>query len=122
PSLHTMGFFEKNLVAQYPYSARWRMASTSLTRSTASAPISANTAARSRKAWLGLGVDVKGSIYEGLLERNAQEVKSGAGQYLHAARADRRDGDRGRPRAAGNGSRPGLRHRRLSARGVGAHA
>jgi type I restriction enzyme M protein len=32
--------------------------------------------------WLGLGIDVKGSIYEGLLERNAQEVKSGAGQYF----------------------------------------
>src|SRR5260370_22384657 len=34
------------------------------------------------ETWLGLGVDVKGSIYEGLLERNAQEVKSGAGQYF----------------------------------------
>jgi type I restriction-modification system DNA methylase subunit len=32
--------------------------------------------------WLGLGVDVKGAIYEGLLERNASEVKSGAGQYF----------------------------------------
>jgi type I restriction enzyme M protein len=32
--------------------------------------------------WLGLGVDVKGSICEGLLERNAQEVKSGAGRYF----------------------------------------
>jgi type I restriction enzyme M protein len=32
--------------------------------------------------WLRLGVDVKGSIYEDLLERNAQEVKSGAGQYF----------------------------------------
>jgi type I restriction enzyme M protein len=32
--------------------------------------------------WLEHGVDVKGSIYEGLLERNAQEVKSGAGQYF----------------------------------------
>lgn len=32
--------------------------------------------------WLSLGVDVKGSIYEGLLERNAQDVKSGAGQYF----------------------------------------
>ena len=32
--------------------------------------------------WLPLGVDVKGTIYEGLLERNAQEVKSGAGQYF----------------------------------------
>jgi type I restriction enzyme M protein len=34
------------------------------------------------ETWLGLGIDVKGSIYEGLLERNAQEVKSGAGQYF----------------------------------------
>src|SRR5580704_2591080 len=32
--------------------------------------------------WLEQGIDVKGSIYEGLLERNAQEVKSGAGQYF----------------------------------------
>jgi type I restriction enzyme M protein len=32
--------------------------------------------------WLPLGVDVKGAIYEGLFERNAQEVKSGAGQYF----------------------------------------
>ena len=34
------------------------------------------------ETWLRLGVDVKGSIYEGLLKRNAQEVKSGAGQYF----------------------------------------
>lgn len=34
------------------------------------------------ETWIGLGVDVKGEIYEGLLERNAQEVKSGAGQYF----------------------------------------
>jgi len=32
--------------------------------------------------WVGLKVDVKGEIYEGLLERNATEVKSGAGQYF----------------------------------------
>lgn len=32
--------------------------------------------------WIGLKVDVKGEIYEGLLERNASEVKSGAGQYF----------------------------------------
>lgn len=32
--------------------------------------------------WIGIGVDVKGEIYEGLLERNAAEVKSGAGQYF----------------------------------------
>ena len=34
------------------------------------------------ETWLGLDVDVKGTIYEGLLERNAGEVKSGAGQYF----------------------------------------
>jgi type I restriction enzyme M protein len=32
--------------------------------------------------WLEHGVDVKGAIYEGLLERNAEEIKSGAGQYF----------------------------------------
>ncbi len=32
--------------------------------------------------WIGIGVDVKGQIYEGLLEKNACEVKSGAGQYF----------------------------------------
>lgn len=32
--------------------------------------------------WIGLTVDVKGEIYEGLLEKNASEVKSGAGQYF----------------------------------------
>ncbi len=29
-----------------------------------------------------LGADVKGDIYEGLLEKNAEDVKSGAGQYF----------------------------------------
>jgi type I restriction enzyme M protein len=32
--------------------------------------------------WIALKIDVKGAIYEGLLERNAAEVKSGAGQYF----------------------------------------
>ena len=32
--------------------------------------------------WIGIGVDVKGEIYEGLLEKNASEVRSGAGQYF----------------------------------------
>lgn len=34
------------------------------------------------EVWMGVNVDVKGTIYEGLLERNAGEVKSGAGQYF----------------------------------------
>jgi len=32
--------------------------------------------------WAILGVDVKGAIYEGLLEKNAEDLKSGAGQYF----------------------------------------
>lgn len=32
--------------------------------------------------WLEMSADVKGDAYEGLLERNAQDVKSGAGQYF----------------------------------------
>ena len=32
--------------------------------------------------WLELGADVKGDAYEGLLEKNAQDVKGGAGQYF----------------------------------------
>lgn len=32
--------------------------------------------------WLMIGADVKGDIYEGLLERNAEDTKSGAGQYF----------------------------------------
>ncbi len=34
------------------------------------------------ETWVGLGMDVKGEIYEGLLEKNAQDTKSGAGQYF----------------------------------------
>jgi type I restriction enzyme M protein len=32
--------------------------------------------------WTSLGADVKGDAYEGLLEKNAQDTKSGAGQYF----------------------------------------
>jgi type I restriction enzyme M protein len=32
--------------------------------------------------WMTLDVDVKGDAYEGLLERNAADLKSGAGQYF----------------------------------------
>jgi type I restriction enzyme M protein len=34
------------------------------------------------ETWRGLNVDVKSEIYEGLLEKNAQDTKSGAGQYF----------------------------------------
>ena len=32
--------------------------------------------------WTDLNMDVKAEIYEGLLEKNAQDIKSGAGQYF----------------------------------------
>src|SRR5258708_2318011 len=32
--------------------------------------------------WTGLAPDVKGDAYEGLLEKNARDTKSGAGQYF----------------------------------------
>jgi type I restriction enzyme M protein len=34
------------------------------------------------ESWVMLGTDVKGDIYEGLLEKNAEDTKSGAGQYF----------------------------------------
>jgi type I restriction enzyme M protein len=34
------------------------------------------------ETWMGLDVDVKGEIYEGLLQKNAEDVKGGAGQYF----------------------------------------
>ena len=35
-----------------------------------------------RENWSNLSADVKGDAYESLLERNAQDVKTGAGQYF----------------------------------------
>lgn len=35
-----------------------------------------------KEDWLAMSADVKGDAYEGLLERNAQDVKGGAGQYF----------------------------------------
>ena len=32
--------------------------------------------------WVTMGADIKGDIYESLLERNAEDTKSGAGQYF----------------------------------------
>jgi type I restriction enzyme M protein len=32
--------------------------------------------------WVIMGADIKGDIYEGLLEKNAEDTKSGAGQYF----------------------------------------
>lgn len=34
------------------------------------------------ETWVGLDIDVKGEIYEGLLQKNAEDIKTGAGQYF----------------------------------------
>ncbi|MBN2239890.1 MAG: SAM-dependent DNA methyltransferase [Dehalococcoidales bacterium] len=34
------------------------------------------------ETWVGLDVEVKGDIYEGLLQKNAEDIKGGAGQYF----------------------------------------
>ncbi len=34
------------------------------------------------ETWVMLGTDIKGDIYEGLLQKNAEDTKSGAGQYF----------------------------------------
>jgi len=35
-----------------------------------------------QEKWVSLGSDVKGDLYEGLLAKNAEDTKSGAGQYF----------------------------------------
>ena len=35
-----------------------------------------------KEQWTVMGADVKGEIYQGLLEKNAEDTKSGAGQYF----------------------------------------
>jgi type I restriction enzyme M protein len=35
-----------------------------------------------QETWIGMDIDIKGDIYEGLLQKNAEDIKSGAGQYF----------------------------------------
>jgi type I restriction enzyme M protein len=35
-----------------------------------------------QEIWMGLNIDIKGEIYEGLLQKNAEDIKCGAGQYF----------------------------------------
>ena len=34
------------------------------------------------ESWVGMDADTKGDLYEGLLQKNAEDTKSGAGQYF----------------------------------------
>lgn len=41
-----------------------------------------------KEQWLQLDTDVKGDAYEGLLQKNAEDVKGGAGQPAHGFRVN----------------------------------
>ena len=67
------------------------------------------------ETWVGLDMDVKGEIYEGLLEKNAQDIKSGAGQYFTPRPLIQAMVDVMQPCPGPDHLRPGLRHRRFPA-------
>ena len=71
-----------------------------------------------KEQWMTLDADVKGDAYEGLLEKNAEDVKSGAGQYFTPRPLIQAIVDVMRPTAGHDGLRSGGRHRRLPARRV----
>ncbi len=74
-----------------------------------------------REHWIELDADVKGDAYEGLLEKNAQDTKGGAGQYFTPRPLIQAIVDVMRPAAGRDDLRPGLRHRRLPARRARLH-
>src|SRR5258708_40141350 len=59
-----------------------------------------------RETWTTLDVDVKGDAYEGLLEKNAEDVKTGAGQYFTPRALIRAMVDVMRPEAGKNNHHP----------------
>ena len=71
-----------------------------------------------REKWVSMSSDVKGEIYEGLLQKNAEDVKSGAGQYF-TPRADPGDGRLHLPGADENDRGPLLWQRGIFPRGAG---
>jgi type I restriction enzyme M protein len=55
-----------------------------------------------KEQWMTLDADVKGDAYEGLLEKNAEDTKSGAGQYFTPRALIRAIVDAMRPRPGQN--------------------
>ena len=64
---------------------------------------------------------MKGDAYEGLLQKNAEDVKGGAGQYFTPRPLIAAMVDVMRPAAGTGDLRPGVRHGRLPARGARLH-
>ena len=71
--------------------------------------------------WLVMGADVKGDIYERLLEQNAQDVKSGAGQYFNTTAFDSCNGRMYSARPNENYCRSKLRNGRFLFSGLRLH-
>ena len=69
-----------------------------------------------REQWMTLDADVKGDAYEGLLAKNAEDVKSGAGQYFTPRPLIQAIVDVMRPNAGMRVIRPSMWHRGLPAR------
>ena len=63
--------------------------------------------------WVAMSSDVKGEIYEGLLQKNAEDIKSGAGQYFTPSSADSCNGEMYPTGAYENHRRPLLWFRRI---------
>ncbi len=63
--------------------------------------------------WISLDTDTKGDLYEGLLQKNAEDTKSGAGQYFTPRALIRGHGGMRAARADENHCRSGLRHGRI---------
>ena len=61
--------------------------------------------------WVLMGVKDKGDIYEGLLEKNAEDTKSGAGQYFTPRALIKSNGRMFAPRANENNCRPCMWYR-----------
>jgi type I restriction enzyme M protein len=61
-----------------------------------------------QEMWSALNADVKSDLYEGLLEKNAQDVKGGAGQYFTPRELIRAMVDGHAPGAGDDGLRSGL--------------
>ena len=71
-----------------------------------------------KEQWSSLSADVKGDAYEGLLQKNAEDVKRRRGSILHAAPAHCRDGGRDRSATGPDNLRSGVRHGWFPARGA----
>ena len=71
-----------------------------------------------KEQWSSLSADVKGDAYEGLLQKNAEDVKGGAGQYFTPRPLIAAMVDAVAPQPGEHDLRSGVRHGRFPARGA----